>query len=265
MSSALRHRGRYLWWYVLLAINRNTLLNSWWRLGLAGVWSAWRRLRRPALPLSCYCGRVARRAAAFMHQGCRMRFRPELWAGCLLPMVNSLWALYVIELARRGPPHAAAQVDRGVVDRVIVSNAISIPRSPPAVTDAQGIANNTTMMVLAYRAAAAAAAASAGLRFEQKPNERPAHRWGGGEHRRRSRRHSVAVELTGSGTGSIVDMTWADEVLGRTSLCGCHRGAPISSPVDVPLPLTTWRFKEAPTAWNVMRLTRRHLVQCMAA
>jgi peptidoglycan/LPS O-acetylase OafA/YrhL len=46
-------------------------------------------------------------------------------------------------------------------------------------TDAQGIANNTVLMVVAYLLAAIAVAAAARVfeGFERKPVERPAHRW----------------------------------------------------------------------------------------
>lgn len=66
--------------------------------------------------------------------------------------------------------------------------------------DAQGIANNTTMMVLAYLCAAAAVAAAARVfeGFEQKPVERPAHRWVVVNTDGRSApASSVAVELDG--------------------------------------------------------------------
>ena len=45
--------------------------------------------------------------------------------------------------------------------------------------DAQGIANNTVLMVLAYLFAAATLAAVARVfeGFDRKPVERPAHRW----------------------------------------------------------------------------------------
>jgi hypothetical protein len=45
--------------------------------------------------------------------------------------------------------------------------------------DAQGIANNTVLMVVAYLLAAATVAAAARVfeGFERKPVERPAHRW----------------------------------------------------------------------------------------
>lgn len=76
-------------------------------------------------------------------------------------MVNLLWApLYVIELALVEDRYTRLRRPIVVWWIVwIVSNAISMFAFATSwVTDAQGIANNTTMMVLAYLCAAAAVA-----------------------------------------------------------------------------------------------------------
>lgn len=193
--------------YVLLVINRNTLLNS--VVASASVWLG----VLVSLAAIAAAGTtiallvrwlVARRAAAFMHQGLpERRSARELWAGCLLPMVNLLWApLYVIELALVEDRYTRLRRPIVVWWIVwIVSNAISMFAFATSwVTDAQGIANNTTMMVLAYLCAAAAVAAAARVfeGFEQKPVERPAHRWVVVNTDGRSApASSVAVELDG--------------------------------------------------------------------
>lgn len=154
--------------YVLLVINRNTLLNS--VVASASVWlgvlvslAAIAAAGTTIVLLVRWL--VARRAAAFMHQGLpERRSARELWAGCLLPMVNLLWApLYVIELALVEDRYTRLRRPIVVWWIVwIVSNAISMFAFATSwVTDAQGIANNTTMMVLAYLCAAAAVAAAA--------------------------------------------------------------------------------------------------------
>lgn len=193
--------------YVLLVINRNTLLNS--VVASASVWlgvlvslAAIAAAGTTIVLLVRWL--VARRAAAFMHQGLpERRSARELWAGCLLPMVNLLWApLYVIELALVEDRYTRLRRPIVVWWIVwIVSNAISMFAFATSwVTDAQGIANNTTMMVLAYLCAAAAVAAAARVfeGFEQKPVERPAHRWVVVNTDGRSApASSVAVELDG--------------------------------------------------------------------
>ncbi|AFE14920.1 transmembrane protein [Mycobacterium tuberculosis RGTB423] len=179
--------------YVLLVINRNTLLNS--VVASASVWlgvlvslAAIAAAGTTIVLLVRWL--VARRAAAFMHQGLpERRSARELWAGCLLPMVNLLWApLYVIELALVEDRYTRLRRPIVVWWIVwIVSNAISMFAFATSwVTDAQGIANNTTMMVLAYLCAAAAVAAAApGLRgVRAKAGRTPSASLGGGEHRR---------------------------------------------------------------------------------
>jgi len=108
-----------------------------------------------------------------------------LWAGCLVPFVNLLWApVYVIELATlENAGNHYARLQRPIVLWWIawvfsyVLSMFAIATS--SATDSQGIANNTVMMVFAYLFAAAAVAAVARVfeGFERKPVQRPAHRW----------------------------------------------------------------------------------------
>ncbi len=172
--------------YVLLVINRNTLLNS--VVAGASVWlgilvSLAAIVAAGTTVVLLIRWLIARRAAAFLHQGLpEQRCARALWAGCLLPVVNLLWApVYVIELALVEDHYA--RLRRPIVVwwiAWVVSTAISIFAIATSwVSDAQGIANNTVMMVLAYLCAAATVATVARVfeGFERKPVERPAHRW----------------------------------------------------------------------------------------
>ena len=197
--------------YVLLVINRNTLLNSMrgHRRGLArgtgqrGGDRGGDRLRRDADP-------VADRAQAPPRS--RIYGLPEprsvraLWAGCLVPLANLLWApVYVIELATVEEHYA--RLRRPIVQWWIAwvfSYLVSIfAIATSFARDAQGIANNTVLMVFAYLFAAATLAAAARVfeGFERKPVERPAHRWvvvDAGSARPPPRPHRAApVELEG--------------------------------------------------------------------
>nr|WP_232070634.1 DUF4328 domain-containing protein [Mycobacterium lacus] len=172
--------------YVLLIINRNTLLNSMvagaavW-LGIVASVAAIAAVFTSIMVLVRWL--IARRAAAFKHHGLpERRSVRQLVAGCLLPLVNLLWApVYVIELAMIEDHYT--RLRRPIVVwwiAWVVSNAVSIFAILTSfATDAQGIANNTLLMVLAYVLAAATVAAVGRVfeGFERKPVERPAHRW----------------------------------------------------------------------------------------
>ncbi|AKN15748.1 hypothetical protein MHAE_08103 [Mycobacterium haemophilum DSM 44634] len=172
--------------YVLLVINRNTLLNSWvaaaagW-LGVAASLAAIAAALACVVVLSRWL--IARRAAASAHHAVpEQRSAWELRAGCLLPLANLLWApVYVIELALMENHYPRLQ--KPIVVWWIVwvfSYAISVVAIVTSwAKDAQGIANNTVAMVFAYLFAAASVAAVARVfeGFERKPVKRPAHRW----------------------------------------------------------------------------------------
>ncbi|MCV7148723.1 DUF4328 domain-containing protein [Mycobacterium riyadhense] len=193
--------------YVLLIINRNTLLNS--LVAAASVWLGYlvslaviAAVGTTAVLLILWL--IARRAAAFAHAGLpEPRSVRALWLGCLIPLVNLFWApVYVTELARIEDHYARLQ--RPIVIWWIVwvfSNAISIFAIATSwVSDAQGIANNTVMMVVAYLCAAATVAAMARVfeGFELKPVERPAHRWlVVPDGQRQASRSTAPVELDG--------------------------------------------------------------------
>lgn len=172
--------------YALLVINRNTLLNSWvalaadWLGVLASVGAGAAVIASGVLLIRWM---IARRAAVFAHHGLpEPRSTRALWAGCVVPLANLLWApVYVIELALLEDHWA--RLRRPVLQwwlAWICSYAVSIAAIATSfATDAQGIANNTVLMVVAYLLAAATLAAAARIfeGFHRKPVARPAHRW----------------------------------------------------------------------------------------
>ena len=95
---------------------------------------------------------------------------------------NLLWApVYVIELALLEEHYARL---RGTILQWwaawVCSYLVSIAAIATSfATDAQGVANNTVLMVVAYLFAAVtlAAAARVFVGFQRKPVARPAHRW----------------------------------------------------------------------------------------
>jgi hypothetical protein len=196
--------------YALLVYNRNTLLNSIvavvadWVGVLASVGAIAAVIVSGAMLIRWL---IARRAAVFSHHGLpEPRSVRALWAGCAVPFANLLWApVYVIELATVEEHYA--RVRRPIVQWWIawlVSYGISIfAIFTSFATDAQGIANNTVLMVFAYLFAAVTMAAVARVfeDFERKPVERPAHRWVVVEPERADhaagRRSSAPVELEG--------------------------------------------------------------------
>jgi Domain of unknown function (DUF4328) len=172
--------------YVLLVINRNTLLNSivaiaadW--LGVLASVAAIAAVIASGVTLIRWL--ITRRDAVFAHHGLPdPRSARAIWAGCVVPLANLLWApVYVIELATIEQHYA--RLRRPIVVWWIAwvfSYVVSIfAIATSFATDAQGIANNTVLMVFAYLLAAATLAAVARVfeGFERKPVERPAHRW----------------------------------------------------------------------------------------
>jgi hypothetical protein len=172
--------------YALLVINRTTLLDSWVALGadwlgvLASVGAAAAVIASGVVLIRWM---IARRAAVLAHHGLpEPRSTRALWAGCVAPLANLLWApVYVIELALLEDHWA--RLRRPILQwwlAWICSYAVSISAIATSfVTDAQGIANNTALMVVAYLFAAATLAAALRIfeGFQRKPVARPAHRW----------------------------------------------------------------------------------------
>lgn len=193
--------------YVLLMINRNTLLNSIvaiaadWLGVLASVAAVAAVFTSGAMLIRWL---IARRAAAFAHHGLpEPRSVRALWAGCAAPLANLLWApVYVIELATIEDHYA--RLRRPILEWWIAWVFSYLTSTFALFTsfaeDAQGIADNTVLMVFAYLLAAVTLAAVARIfeGFERKPVERPAHRWVVVEPERRPWRASGdPVELEG--------------------------------------------------------------------
>jgi hypothetical protein len=172
--------------YALLIVNRSTLLNPWvagaatW-LGIAISVIAMFTVVASVVVLTNWL--IARRAAAFAYRG-HQDPRP-LWAlraGCLVPLVNLVWApVYVIELA--AVEDRLSWLRRPIVVWWLVwfaSTAVSVfSIATSFTTDAQGIADNTVATCVAYLLALAALllATKVFRGFESQPVERAARRW----------------------------------------------------------------------------------------
>jgi Domain of unknown function (DUF4328) len=181
-AAALVHLVRY----ALLIVNRSVLLNPWvagiatW-LGVGVSVIAMFMVVASAVVLTNWL--IGRRAAAFAYRG-----QPDprrVWAlraGCLVPLVNLVWApVFVIELA--GVEERLNWLRRSIsvwwlmwVASTAVS-AFSIATS--LATDAQAIADNTVTTTVAYLVALAALLLMMKVfhGFERQPVEKPSKRW----------------------------------------------------------------------------------------
>ncbi|HEU0190351.1 MAG TPA: DUF4328 domain-containing protein [Mycobacterium sp.] len=172
--------------YLLLIINRSTLLHP--AVAAVALWLS--RLTSLAAILAVISCAVlltrwltARRSAAFASAGLpETRSRSALWAGCLVPLVNLVWApVYVVELA--GREGRLARLRKPILAWWLVwvfATAVSLfATANSGASDAQGIANNTVTFLLAYLAGVAAVAATARVfeSFERRAVDRPAHHW----------------------------------------------------------------------------------------
>jgi hypothetical protein len=172
--------------YVLLLVNRHTLLDSWvaltadWLGVLVSVGAIAALIASGVLLIQWL---IARRAAVFAHHGLSdQRSARALWAGCAAPLANLLWApVFVIELATMEQLYSRLRIP--IIQWWIAwlfSYATSIVAMITSfATDPQGIANNTVIMVVAYLLAALTLTAVARVfeAFVRKPVARPAHRW----------------------------------------------------------------------------------------
>ena len=172
--------------YALLIVNRTVLLNPWlagaatW-LGVAVSVIAMFMVVASAVLLTNWL--IARRTAAYTHHG--LEEPRSLWAlraGCLVPLVNLVWApVFVIELA--GVEERLNVLRRPIAawwSVWVVSTALSVFSIATSFTqDAQGIADNTVTTIVAYLLALAALLLmmQVYLGFERKPVELPAKRW----------------------------------------------------------------------------------------
>jgi hypothetical protein len=172
--------------YALLIANRSVLLNK--VVAFAATWSgvlasvvAMFTVVACVVVLTNWL--IARRATAFAHHR-RDDPRPAwvLRAGCLVPLVNLVWApVFVIELA--GVEDRLNLLRRPILVWWIVwifSTAVSVFSLATSFSqDPQGIADNTVTTIVAYLLALAALllAMKVFLGFERRPVERPARRW----------------------------------------------------------------------------------------
>ena len=172
--------------YVLLLINRTSLLSpvvagaSLW-VGVLASLAAIVAVILAAVVATSWL--IARRAAVYQHLGQDdPRPRWALWAGCLVPVVNLVWApMYVIELAHAEQTQARL---RGPIAAWtiawILSTAVSIfGIATSFTTKPQGIADNTVTVIVAYLLGAAVMVLLWQVfdAFVRKPVERPLHRW----------------------------------------------------------------------------------------
>jgi hypothetical protein len=182
LAAALVHAIRYL----LLVINRSTLLPP------AVAWTAvWLGVLLSVAVLFAVIGAavvmtgwlIRRRAAVYAHLGhTDPRSARALWAGCLIPLVNLVWApVFVIETASAEDTYSRMRKPILVwwVLWVLCTGVSIFAIATSFTTDAQGIADNTVTATLAYLLGAGTVAAVARVYFgfERKPVERPAHRW----------------------------------------------------------------------------------------
>lgn len=172
--------------YVLLLINRTSLLPplvagaALW-LGVLASLAAIVAVILTAVVTTSWL--IARRAAVYRHLG-QEDPRPTwaLWAGCLIPLVNLVWApVYLIELAHAEQSEARL---RGPITAWwvtwVVSTGISIFGIATSFTTLpQGIADNTVTVIIAYLLGAAVLVLLWQVfdGFVRKPVERPLHRW----------------------------------------------------------------------------------------
>ena len=172
--------------YALLLYNRSTLLNPI----VAGV-ATWAGLAISVLAFFASAATFVvlinwltdRRAGAYaQHDSPDPRSAGELWAGCLVPLVNLFWApVYVLELAR-----VEGRLTWLRTPIVVwwcawwVSTLVSIFAIATSFTqDVQGIADNTVATVIAYLTGLAALLLTLKMyrRFEYTAVDRPVTRW----------------------------------------------------------------------------------------
>ena len=179
---ALAHGFRY----ILLLINRSTLLpplvaNGTLLMGVLVSLAAIAAVLATAAVMTSWL--IARRAEVFGRHG-QPDPRPEwaLWVGCLVPVVNLVWApVFVIELARA---ERSGQRLRGPITAWwiawIVSTLISAwAMWTSSATEPQAIADNTVTVIVGYLVGLVALLLLMRVfdGFEQRPVQRPLHRW----------------------------------------------------------------------------------------
>jgi hypothetical protein len=180
--AALAHILRYL----LLLINRTRLLpplvaNGTLLMGVLVSLAAMVAVIVTAAVMTSWL--IGRRAAVFRFHGHDdPRSEWELWAGCLIPVVNLVWApVFLIELARAEQSQARL---RGPIVVWWIAWIFSTLISAWAIwtssaTDPQAIADNTVTVIIAYLAGLAVLLLLWRVfdGFVRKQVDRPLHRW----------------------------------------------------------------------------------------
>lgn len=172
--------------YVLLLINRTTLLpplvagGALW-LGVLVSLAAIVAVILAAVVMTSWL--IARRSAVYQFRG-QEDPRPAwaLWAGCLVPVVNLVWApVFVLELAHAEDSHARLRPPiTAWWIAWLFSTGISIfGIATSFTTEPQGIADNTVTVIIAYLVGLATVVLLWRVfdGFVRKPVERPLHRW----------------------------------------------------------------------------------------
>lgn len=172
--------------YVLLLINRTTLLPPFVAIGalLAGVLVSFAAIAAVIATAAVSTSwLIARRAEVFaLHGQGDPRPAWSLWAGCLIPVVNLVWApVYVIELAyaeriqvrQRGP------ITMWWIAWVFATAISGWAIWTSSATEPQGVADNTVTMIVAYLAGLAVLVLLWRVfdGFVRTPVDRPQHRW----------------------------------------------------------------------------------------
>ncbi len=172
--------------YVLLLINRTTLLPPWlaapaFVMGGLATLAAFVAVAAIAVVMTSWL--IGRRAEAYQLYGQDdPRPRWALWAGCLTPVVNLAWApVLVLELA-----HVEGVVDRvrrpvvlWWITWVFATGLAAWATWTSGAGEPQGVADNTVTEVLTYLAGFATLLLLWRVfdGFEGKPLQQPRHRW----------------------------------------------------------------------------------------
>lgn len=172
--------------YLLLLVNRTTLLpplvaNGALLIGVLASLAALAAVVATAAVSTSWL--IGRRAAAFARQGVPDP-RPEwaLWAGCLVPLVNLVWApVFVIELAaaEQARDRLRAPIITWWLAWVFATGVCGWAMWTSGATEPQAVADNTVTVIVAYLAGWAVLILLWRVfdEFVRRPVERPLHRW----------------------------------------------------------------------------------------
>ena len=172
--------------YVLLLINRTSLLPplaagaALW-LGVLLSLAAIVSVILTAVVLTSWL--IGRRSAVFRFRG-HEDPRPvwALWVGCLVPVLNLVWApVFVIELAHAEESQARLRgpITAWWIAWVFATGISIFGIATSFTTEPQGIADNTVTVIIAYLVGLATVLLLWRVfdAFVRKPVERPLHRW----------------------------------------------------------------------------------------